>query len=387
MSYKKPNSLEEELKSSQIYKVVTKNGAGIANSIAEGLGKASNAIDNAFNGSAVGNNSNNTYYSNGPANNKNQNYNQQGGSVPPGVNYNYKTKYKAPPPSQYRTPPVNPNQGNPRPVNPTPVPPPQWNRNQYVNSAKSVVENSKNTAQKPGENPVQQGNKNLVLVREPSTAKYWATGIVAILYALFGKMYTPYHVATFAVILIATFVLSSLVFKGKKKYVEAPKEEAKPEKAPASKTGDPEVDRIIAEGYDYLHKMRKANIAIPDEKLTACIDRMEVASKGIFDYISEHPNKASQIRKFMNYYLPTTMKLLNSYEKLDAQAVKGENVSATMEDIERMLYTIAGAFEKQLDSLFDEEAMDIATDISVFESMLKQEGFVESEDVLDMEGK
>ena len=86
------------------------------------------------------------------------------------------------------------------------------------------------------------------------------------------------------------------------------------------------------------------------------------------------PEKAAEIRRFMNYYLPTTLKLLNSYDKLSRQRVKGENIQKTMFEIEGMMETIAGAFEKQLDSLFDDDALDIAADISVMESILKQEG-------------
>ena len=82
----------------------------------------------------------------------------------------------------------------------------------------------------------------------------------------------------------------------------------------------------------------------------------------------------------MNYYLPTTLRLLTSYEKLSRQRVKGENIQKTMFEIEGMMETIAGAFEKQLDSLFGEDAMDIAADISVMESILKQEGLSDDED-------
>ena len=81
----------------------------------------------------------------------------------------------------------------------------------------------------------------------------------------------------------------------------------------------------------------------------------------------------------MNYYLPTAIKLLETYERLDHQAVKGENIRSSMEDIDRFMYTVADAFEKQLDSLFSDEAMDISADISVFETMLKQEGLQEEE--------
>ena len=141
-----------------------------------------------------------------------------------------------------------------------------------------------------------------------------------------------------------------------------------------STTGNPEVDRIIDEGSVYLKQLREADDRIPDEVMSARITRMETASSDIFAYIAENPEKAPQIRRFMNYYLPTTLKLLNSYDKLSRQRVKGENIQKTMFEIEGMMETIAGAFEKQLDSLFDDDALDIAADISVMESILKQEG-------------
>lgn len=390
----KRNSFEDDFRSSKLFKTLSESGGNVANVIADGIGKATNAIDSAVNGVVGGASGNaqkgkgtpNTNYNpsagntpgNNPAGTGQNSGNQYGrgqwngqvnankgtapnggtpNNVPPGVNYNYnynykaqtntsstapgRKGYKAPPPSQYR----QPSKAYAPPVKKGNVPP---------------------------------ANGEYMMVREPSTAKFWLTGIAAVLYALFGKLYTPMHFVIFVIILIGVFVASSFLFKGKKKYVPVPKEEPKPE--PVSKTGNPEVDKIIADGHDYILKMRKANDAIPDDKLSESIDRMEKASKGIFDYISENPEKAPQIRKFMNYYLPTTMKLLTSYQKLDSQTVKGENITKTMTDIERMVYTIAGAFEKQLDSLFGDEAMDISTDISVFESMLKQEGYIGDED-------
>ena len=79
----------------------------------------------------------------------------------------------------------------------------------------------------------------------------------------------------------------------------------------------------------------------------------------------------------MNYYLPTTLKLLNSYDRMSAQGVSGENISGTMNRVENMMETIVQAFEKQLDSLFGAEALDISTDITVLDNMMAREGLVE----------
>jgi len=222
------------------------------------------------------------------------------------------------------------------------------------------------------------------VVRRGSPAKFYITGAAAVLYSQMFPMYNGFHFGIFALVLVLVFLGSAALFKGKKEFVpiepepvkpkepEKPKEEEKP-----SRTGNPEVDKLIDEGNGYLRKLRAANDAIPDEALSECIERMERASADIFNYIAQHPGKAPQIRKFMNYYLPTTLKLLGSYERLSKQSVKGENITSTMFNIAGMMHTVADAFEKQLDSLFTDEAMDISADITVFESMLEQEGFVE----------
>lgn len=380
MNNKNKNSIESEFRTSKVYKTLTESGGNIANAIADGIGKATGVIDHAVNGVVSGVNNaaqqngrpGNTHYTggNGPQQSGTGTPGgpspQNGGSVPPGVKYNYQSQYTRPPAA-----PVPPRKHNKVP------PPNQFRRGNTAYASAPPRQQPQPAARQPG--VPMTANPNMKMVREPSVAKYWLTGIAAFLYALFGKLYEPSHFIIFVLVLVGVFALSSILFKGKKKFIAVPKEEPKPE--PVSKTGNPEVDKIIEDGNQYITKMRAANDAIPDKDLSECIDRMEQSSKAIFDYISKNPDKAPQIRKFMNYYLPTTMKLLESYQRLDSQVVKGENISGTMEDIERMLYTIAGAFEKQLDSLFSDEAMDISTDISVFESMLKQEGFVSPEDV------
>ena len=220
--------------------------------------------------------------------------------------------------------------------------------------------------------------------RKPSNAKFWVTGITCALYSMTMPMTEWYHLIPLALVGIGAFVVAKALFKGKKYFVPvepaapAPvkKTEPKPAPTPAKKvdTGNPEVDKIIEDGYAYLQQLRIANDRIEDEAMSDRIDRMEAASADIFAYITAHPDSAPQIRRFMNYYLPTTLKLLKSYDNLSRQRVKGENVRNTMFEIEGMTETIAAAFEKQLDGLFHEAAMDIAADISVMESILEQEG-------------
>ena len=81
-----------------------------------------------------------------------------------------------------------------------------------------------------------------------------------------------------------------------------------------------------------------------------------------------------QIRRFMDYYLPTTLKLLNAYDRMDDAGISGVNIDGTKGKISAMMDTISTAFEKQLDALFGDEALDISTDITVMEQMLAREG-------------
>ena len=94
----------------------------------------------------------------------------------------------------------------------------------------------------------------------------------------------------------------------------------------------------------------------------------------IFDRVEEHPESAGDIRKLMDYYLPTAIKLLEAYEQLDKQPIDGENIRSSKMEIENALDTLNEAFEKILDDLFLETAWDVSSDISVLNTMLAQEG-------------
>lgn len=369
--------VEQEYRASQIYK--TLNGAGLpgADKLAEGLGKAAAGIDAALN-------------SVGPAVRSAAQSYRSGGSGPapgpgqPGGTYRYTGPQQTRPPQPQPRP-----QQAPRPQ-PGPQAQPQPRQVRPPQPGPAASAQTQGTRPPQGVTPVPPPQMPpMKVVHMGSPAKYYITGVVALLYAMNVQMMEPQQWAVFAIVVVLTFLLSGALFRGKKQLVPIEPQQPQPQPEPQpvkeekkepekkSATGNPEVDKIIDEGHDYLRKLRAANDAIPDEALSADIDRMERASADIFNYIAKHPGKAPQIRKFMNYYLPTTLKLLNSYEQLSRQSVKGENITSTMFNIAGMMHTVADAFEKQLDSLFSDEAMDISADITVFETMLKQEGFVE----------
>lgn len=137
---------------------------------------------------------------------------------------------------------------------------------------------------------------------------------------------------------------------------------------------NPEIRKAIDEGRQYVHKIKEANRDIPGEEISLKLDRLEEITGKIFDYVESHPEKFPEIKKFTEYFLPTTIKLLHAYKEFEYQPVQGENIKASKKEIEDTMDTINAAFENLLDSLFEDAAMDISTDISVLETMIAQEG-------------
>ena len=384
MTNKNDRLLERELRSSQVYQTL-KSAGGLGGKLADGLHKAAQGIDSAITGqnpAGKWQQKNGAYNAQWTAQGQpRQTYSQ---ASQPRQNYAQTRQTQG---SQTQGPQTQGAQN----------PGAQAQSSQYSYQYRYAQGGGPQQAARPqgaapqgnrGQNPGPQAQPQvpMKLVHTGSPAKYYITGGAALVYALVGPLSQPSHFVIFILVLAAVFFLSGAVFKGKKKFVpiepEKPREEPKPQEEKekkASSTGDPEVDKIIREGQEYLKKLRAADDAIPDETLSEDITRMEKASADIFRFIAEHPEKAPQIRKFMNYYLPTTLKLLNSYQRLSRQSARGETITSTMFNIAGMMHTVADAFEKQLDSLFGDEALDISADITVFETMLKSEGFVEEE--------
>ena len=124
----------------------------------------------------------------------------------------------------------------------------------------------------------------------------------------------------------------------------------------------------------YLAELRKVNSSIKDETISAKVSRLEELTGKMFKIIDENPQKKPQLRRFINYYLPTTLKLVNSYVVLEKQGIKGENITGAKQNIVNILDTLSTGFEQQLDQLFKSDAIDIATDINVLENLMQQDG-------------
>ena len=153
----------------------------------------------------------------------------------------------------------------------------------------------------------------------------------------------------------------------------APAPAPKPEKQPQKQTDMPERDQY----QKILDELRRVNDAIPDEEMSDKISRLEAVAAKIFEQARTDPDKLPQMRKFMDYYLPTSLKLLNTYAELDRQGIEGDNITESKRRIELTMDTLVKAFEHQLDRLFASDALDVSTDIDVMQNMLRADGLTD----------
>ncbi len=205
-------------------------------------------------------------------------------------------------------------------------------------------------------------------IKHKSVIPYYVVAVSWLAFALFCPMYKLGHYIVILLITVAELVILGRLIPPRIEYVPIPYE--------PPKVGIDEVDRVLEIGAEYIRKFDKIGTEIYklDPKLAAKLDRIRQLMNTIFDYVSKNPDKISRIRRFMNYYLPTLEKLMNTYIELSAQKIKGENITKTLIGIEEILDTIEPAFERQLDNLFEDQAIDISADITVLEGMLDGEG-------------
>ena len=207
--------------------------------------------------------------------------------------------------------------------------------------------------------------------RSGAVAPFYGVAATWVIYALAFHLYTVWNFLFVILLSGGVFLLLRAVCADKEDTPTAAAAEPEEEEKP---TGNEELDKMIQDGKLAIAEMKRLDDNIPDETLSAQIRRLEEVSGQIFAQVKADPSKLPQIRRFMDYYLPTTLKLLNAYDRMGGTGVSGENIDGTMERVEQMMGTIVTAFEKQLDSLFGSEALDISADISVLETMLAREG-------------
>lgn len=144
-------------------------------------------------------------------------------------------------------------------------------------------------------------------------------------------------------------------------------------------TGDPQADNVILKGQEMLNTIRQENILITDETLSAQMDTLTDKCQQIFRTVSAEPTKAPHVRKFMNYYLPTTLKVLATYRTMQERGVSYQEMAQVRESAVRCMDMVLTACQKEIDAMHKENMLDISTDIDVMEQMLKRDGYVDNE--------
>ena len=230
----------------------------------------------------------------------------------------------------------------------------------------------------------------MAYVKKRSVLPIYFVGLTWLAWAwiLCLPLYRPTHYIMAALASCIAYYVGKMIFPDRGYEVQepaqaAPKAEPEPQPRPAPKqeakpksTGNPEIDALLVERDRAVSEMRRLNDSIKDVKISAQITHLETTTGKIIDAVVDKPSKLPQIRRFMNYYLPTTLKLLNAYDRMDDAGISGENIDSTKEKVEKMMGTIVTAFDRQLDALFGDEALDVATDIKVMETLLAREGLV-----------
>lgn len=212
------------------------------------------------------------------------------------------------------------------------------------------------------------GNRTELVITK-SAIPIFASAAVWIVSALFFPMYHMYHYLIIFALSIAVAVILNKVIPPKKEYVEIP--EAPPD------TGNVNLDTMITEIRSACNKLESVKNTVKKKhpEVSAVISDISRITMKISASIEEKPKNLPLVRRFMNYYLPTTLKLAEKYNYLDSHNESGlANIDATMKNIEDALRTVCTAMKKQLDALFEDDALDISTDIEVLESMLSRDG-------------
>lgn len=140
-----------------------------------------------------------------------------------------------------------------------------------------------------------------------------------------------------------------------------------------------EKESIIRVGRSYIEQIKQIRNDLYKEEIAIKLDKLGNIANQILNQVEKNPKKIQEVNKFINHYLPITIKLINSYKDINNQLIQGENIENAKIEIEKSIDLINTAFENLLDDLFEDVVLDVSTDISVLKTLFKQEGLVEED--------
>jgi len=211
----------------------------------------------------------------------------------------------------------------------------------------------------------------VIEIKKKSVVPVYGVAAVWALYCLVFPLHRPLHFIALVCVGALSYVVLSAIFPGKTVSIEAPVEPVR--------TGDEKVDALLTEDRKSLGEMKTLRDAIPNDEVRTKADKLISITDQIFNKLQAEPNVYTQVKRFADFFLPTSVKLLRTYSQFDQSGVAGENITSTMERIDSALDMTLTSYKKFYDSLFENQALDIETDISVLETMFKRDGILESD--------
>ncbi|MCL2409671.1 MAG: 5-bromo-4-chloroindolyl phosphate hydrolysis family protein [Oscillospiraceae bacterium] len=201
-------------------------------------------------------------------------------------------------------------------------------------------------------------------IKKKSAVPVYGAGAVFVLYCLIFPLYRTWHFIILAVAAVLCYVLLSMKFTGTTEFVEIPEEP----------TGNAEVDALLDNSKQTITELNALREKVPGvrQKLDEIIDVTEM----VFKKLHSTPSVYRDVKRFADFYLPTTIKLLRTYESFSTKSVRGEHIEETLRGIDSALDSVLASYQKLYDSLYKNVALDIETDIIVLENLLKQEGLM-----------
>jgi len=213
----------------------------------------------------------------------------------------------------------------------------------------------------------------VIEIKKKSVIPVYGLAAVWVLYCLVFPLYSTWHFIGLVCIGALTYAILSKLFPARIESIEVTEE---PER-----TGDEKIDALLAEGETAVAEMRRLRETIQNEPVLLKIDELVDITDKIFKKLLVEPTVYKQIKRFADFFLPTSMKLLHAYDRFGQSGIEGENITGTMERIDTALDMTLSSYKKFFDSLFENQALDIETDIDVLETMLKRDGLIDNVDL------
>lgn len=201
-----------------------------------------------------------------------------------------------------------------------------------------------------------------------SVIPVYGMGILFTAISFAAAPYNLFNLLLISAISFAGYLILNIIFPG----------ETVLEKAPPAPTGDKEIDQMIMKGRETLDTLENIKSALADSKIEVPLNSIIIYSNKIFDFSERNIARAYEVKSFIDYYLPTTVKLAKDYAMLKKEGIEGENIDQSLSKIENVMGFLQEAYRNKLDDLYEDKALDIITDVKVMKKLLESEGLLDS---------